>query len=231
MFGVQFITHYTDRISYLESASIALQGGCRWIQLRMKGATDDDVRPIAIECARLCREAEATFILDDRVHLAKEIRADGVHLGKEDMPIDQARAILGEEFIIGGTANTADDIRRLYTMGADYIGCGPFRHTVTKEKLSPILGEKGYRKIISMMRSEGIDIPIVGIGGVTAEDMPLLCETGLDGIALSGSILRADDPVTEMQRVMEIANRLSREQPIPRKKSAKSGKKRQLLQG
>ncbi len=209
MFGVQFISHYTDRISYLESVQIALRGGCRWIQLRMKGATDEEVMPIAKACIELCRQAEAVFIIDDRVELVKTVGADGVHLGKEDMPVDKARSVLGSEFIIGGTANTADDIRRLYSQGADYIGCGPFRHTATKERLSPILGEEGYRNIVSMMRGEGIDIPVVGIGGVTAEDMPVLCGIGLNGIALSGSILRAVDPVSEMQRVMRLAEGLS----------------------
>ena len=209
MFNVQFITHYTDSISYEESAKIALRGGCKWIQLRMKDATDDQVRPIAEEILPLCRQDKATFIIDDRVHLVKEIGADGVHLGKNDMPVDEARKILGNKFIIGGTANTIDDIRRLHRQDADYIGCGPFRYTTTKQNLATILGEKSYREIIHAMHEENIQLPIVGIGGVTAEDIPLLHEIGLSGIALSGSILRAENPEQEMRRIMTIAEKIS----------------------
>ena len=82
---LQFISHYTDKYSYLDSIRLALQGGCRWIQLRMKDATDDEVRPVAIEAQKLCKQYGATFIIDDRVALVKELQADGVHLGKNDM--------------------------------------------------------------------------------------------------------------------------------------------------
>ena len=144
----QFITHQNERFSYLEGAYLALIGGCDWVQLRMKGATDEEVEPIARKLKLACEGAGATFILDDRVELVKKLQIDGVHLGKNDMPVDEARKLLGDEFIIGGTANTFDDIRRLHEQGADYIGCGPFRYTTTKEKLSPVLGIEGYRQII-----------------------------------------------------------------------------------
>ena len=207
MFQVQFITHFTDRIAYLDSVRIALEGGCRWVQLRMKEATDEEAERVARLALPLCREHGATFIIDDRVALAKRIGADGVHLGKNDMPVDEARAVLGKGFIIGGTANTFDDVRRLHEAGADYIGCGPFRFTTTKQKLAPILGLEGYRAITGQMKQAGIRLPIVGIGGVKAEDMGDLHDVGLTGIALSGSILRAEHPVEEMRRVMEQANR------------------------
>lgn len=201
---IQFISHYTDTISYLDSIRLALEGGCRWVQLRMKDATDEEMLPVALEAQRLCREAGATFIIDDHVELVKEIRADGVHLGKMDMPIAEARKILGAEYIIGGTANTFEDVKAHYEAGANYIGCGPFRFTTTKKKLSPVLGLEGYRSIVSQMRSAGIDLPIVAIGGITAEDIPAIMQTGVTGIALSGTVLRASDPVAEMRRLIEI---------------------------
>lgn len=199
---VQFITHYTETISYLDSVRIALAGGCRWVQLRMKNASVDEIRPIALEAQRLCREAGATFVLDDHVWLTKEIGADGVHLGKNDMPIDEARTILGEKFIIGGTANTIDDIRTHVARGANYIGCGPFRFTTTKEKLSPTLGLEGYRQIMNEVRL--LPLPIVAIGGITAADLPAIKATGVTGIALSGSILRAENPIEEMKSIIDI---------------------------
>ena len=201
---LQFISHYTDRYSYLDSIRMALAGGCRWVQLRMKDVTDDEIRPVALEAQRLCKEAGATFIIDDHVELVKEIQADGVHLGKMDMPIADARKILGEDFIIGGTANTFEDVKSHYEAGANYIGCGPFRFTTTKKKLSPVLGLDGYRQIVSQMRQAGISLPIVAIGGITAEDIPSIMQTGVTGIALSGTVLRAADPVAEMRRLIEI---------------------------
>ena len=201
---IQFISHYTDTITYLDSIRLALAGGCRWVQLRMKDATVDEIRPMALEVQRLCKEAGATFIIDDHVALVKEIGADGVHLGKNDMPIAEARKLLGDGFIIGGTANTIDDVRSHYASGANYIGCGPFRFTTTKKGLSPVLGLEGYRSIVSQMRVEGIDLPIVAIGGITAEDIPDIMQTGVTGIALSGTVLRAADPVAEMRRLVEM---------------------------
>lgn len=201
---LQFITHYTNTISYLDSVRLALEGGCRWVQLRMKGASEEEMLPVALEAQRMCREAGATFIIDDHVELVRRIGADGVHLGKNDMPIDEARSILGSGFIIGGTANTFDDVLMHHRRGADYIGCGPFRFTTTKEKLSPVLGLEGYRSIIEQMRAAGLDMPVVAIGGITAADIPSIMATGVTGIALSGSVLRAADPAAEMARLIAI---------------------------
>ncbi len=201
---VQFITHFTDSYTYLDSARMALEGGCRWVQLRMKDATDEEMEPVALEVQRLCTESGATFIIDDHVELVKRIHADGVHLGKNDMPIREARQILGDTYIIGGTANTFADIQRHYSDGADYIGCGPFRYTTTKKNLSPILGLEGYADIVSQMRLNNIFLPIVAIGGITLDDIPEIMNTGVTGIALSGTILRADNPAMEMRKIIDI---------------------------
>ena len=202
-FNLQFITHFTEQYSYLDSARMALEGGCRWIQLRMKDASDEEVKAIAVKVQELCRQHNATFIIDDRVELVKKLKADGVHLGKNDMPIAEARRILGNEFIIGGTANTFDDIVYQQREGADYIGLGPFRHTTTKQKLSPLLGLEGYTTLMQRIRDEHITLPIVAIGGITRDDIPSLMKTGIQGIALSGSILRADNPINEMRCILE----------------------------
>ena len=202
MRSIQFITHQNDCIGYAEGAKMALEGGCKWIQLRMKDATDDEVRSVAAEIQPLCKQNEAIFLLDDRVDLARELHADGVHLGKNDMPVDEARRVLGEEFIIGGTANTFEDIERLASQGADYIGCGPFRFTTTKKNLAPVLGLEGYRDIIENMRRAGIDIPVVAIGGITASDIDDILATGVKGIAVSGSVLTAENPVAMMRTLI-----------------------------
>lgn len=217
---IQFISHYTERHSYLDSIRLALEGGCKWVQLRMKAPSlppqgeenAEDVmaeyhailKQTALEAQRMCKEYGATFIIDDHVELVKEIGADGVHLGKKDMPIAEARRILGPDFIIGGTANTFEDVKSHYESGANYIGCGPFRFTTTKQGLSPILGLEGYAAITKRMKDENINLPIVAIGGITKEDIPAIMQTGVTGIALSGTVLRADDPVQEMKTLIEL---------------------------
>ena len=174
---LQFITHFTDSYSYYDSACMALEGGCRWIQLRMKDAPVSEVEQEALRLQHLCRDYGATFIIDDHV---------------------------GKDFIIGGTANTFEDVKMHYEAGADYIGCGPFRFTTTKKNLSPILGLEGYRSIVSQMKEAGIHLPIVAIGGITFEDIPSIMATGVTGIALSGTILRADNPIEETRRIINI---------------------------
>lgn len=204
MIPVQFITHYTDRYSYLDSARLALEGGCRWIQLRMKDHPLDEVEAVGRQVQALCKEHGAIFIIDDHVELAQKLEADGVHLGKNDMPVAQARQVLGEGFLIGGTANTFEDIVAHWQGGADYIGCGPFRYTTTKKNLSPVLGLEGYARLMQQMHEADIPLPVVAIGGINREDIPALMQTGVRGIALSGTVLRADDPVREMQEILNL---------------------------
>lgn len=200
---LQFITHFTDKYSYYDSAMMALEGGCRWIQLRMKDACEDEIERVARLILPECRCKGAVFVIDDHVELALRVGADGVHLGKNDMPVDEARRLAGDGFIIGGTANTFEDVRRLAVQGADYIGCGPFRFTTTKKNLAPMLGLEGYKRILSQMKECGIGLPLVAIGGITSDDIPQLMAAGVSGIALSGSVLRAEQPVEEMRKVVE----------------------------
>lgn len=200
---LQYISHFTPQISYAEGIRMALEGGCRWIQLRMKDAPAEEIIACAEEVLPLCRRHGAKFLLDDHVELVRQLGADGVHLGKNDMPVDEARKILGPDIIIGGTANTIEDIIRLHKQGADYIGCGPFRFTTTKKNLSPILGLDGYKSIVLKMKELGIDLPIVAIGGIKVEDIPAVMGTGVSGIALSGAILGAPDPVEMTARIIE----------------------------
>ena len=199
---LQFITHFTERYTYFDSAMIALEGGCRWIQLRMKDAGEAEIERVARQILPECRRREAVFVIDDHVELALCVGADGVHLGKNDMPVDEARRLAGDGFIIGGTANTFEDVQRLAAQGADYIGCGPFRFTTTKKNLAPMLGIEGYKDILSRMKEHGITLPLVAIGGITCGDIPQLMAAGVSGIALSGSVLRAERPVEEMKKVV-----------------------------
>lgn len=200
---IQFITHSNTRYDYVEGARLALDGGCRWIQLRMKDAQEVDFLLAAKQIGAMCKEYGATFILDDHVELVGITGADGVHLGKNDMPVDEARNQLGANRIIGGTANTFEDVERLWRQGANYIGCGPYRFTTTKKNLSPVLGLDGYRHIISKMKAHDINLPVVAIGGILQPDIKDVMATGVSGIAVSGAILNAENPVEEMKRFID----------------------------
>ena len=201
-----FITHPSDRYSIAEEVQMALEGGCKWIQLRMKDASDEEFRQTALEIIPLCKENEAFRVCDDRVELAMEMGVHGVHLGKNDMDPLQAREIMGAEAIIGVTANTADDIVRLKGWDVDYVGLGPYRYTTTKKNLSPLLGTDGYRDVVNKVREADVLLPIVAIGGISIEDIPAIMSTGVNGIAVSGSIINAPDPVDYTRRILSALN-------------------------
>ena len=192
---LQFITNKTDRYNHIEGAKLALEGGCKWIQLRMKNYPKSDIIEIANEINKLCKQYNAILIIDDYPDIAMEVKADGVHLGKKDMNPIEARNLMGEEYIIGGTANSFDDIRQLVAENVDYIGLGPYRFTKTKENLSPILGFKGYEDIINKCKEYNYKTPIVAIGGIEIEDIPSLVKMGVNGVAISGYILNNENPI------------------------------------
>ena len=200
---LQFITHESDRYSIVEEAQMAIEGGCRWIQLRMKDATDEEVRNVALEIIPMCRESDTLLIIDDRVNLVNDLKVSGVHLGKDDMDPLEARELLGPHAIIGITANTADDLLKYKGKDIDYAGVGPFRFTTTKKNLAPQLGLDGYRDIVSQLKASDMTLPIVAIGGITIDDIDPLLQTGVNGIAMSGAIINADDPVLYTADVMK----------------------------
>lgn len=204
---LQFITHPSPRFSITEEVRLVLEGGCKWIQLRMKDASYDEMRATALEIIPLCKENDAIMVIDDNVRLTDELRVHGVHLGKNDMSPRQAREELGPHAIIGVTANTAEDILAMRGIDVDYVGLGPFRFTTTKSALSPVIGLDGYRDIMSAIRNAGSELPVVAIGGITLDDIIPLMETGINGVAMSGTIINAPDPKEYTAKVIEALNR------------------------
>ncbi len=188
------ITQHDEALSHVQQAEAACAAGVRWVQLRVKKRGYEEWKANALAVQGICRANGAIFIVNDNVKICAEIRADGVHLGKEDMDVDKARAALGPKAIIGGTANNYEDIEKLLRWKVDYIGLGPFRFTTTKEKLSPMLGLDGYREVAENLRVEGITTPIIAIGGIQTEDVPALMETGVYGVAVASAINRAKKP-------------------------------------
>jgi thiamine-phosphate pyrophosphorylase len=191
------------------TAALAKQaciGGVRWIQLRLKDVGHDAYKAEALKVQQVCNRYGAKLIIDDNVAVALEIKADGVHIGKEDMPLKEARALLGNDFIIGCTANTIDDIIDIAAQSqANYIGLGPYRFTVTKKRLSPILGLKGYHDIFNSLKQRNIVVPpVIGIGGIEPEDISALLRTGLHGVAVSGAISNEKDIQDAARRFVEL---------------------------
>lgn len=186
MHKLQYISQGKTVNEQTENIQSSLDAGCRWIQLRFKNAKKNELQALAIQVKELCAAYRATFILNDHVDIAKMVDADGVHLGLSDISIAEARSILGENKIIGGTANTLEDVLMRIDEKCDYIGLGPFRFTPTKEKLSPVLGLNGIALIMKEVLSGVIQIPIYAIGGITPDDVAAIMETGVFGIAVSG---------------------------------------------
>lgn len=191
---LQYISDGNNVEEQTQNIKKALQNGCKWIQLRFKKSTPEDLLSLAKSIKELCTNYNAIFIINDNVHLAKKLDADGVHLGLTDMKIGQARGILGDSKIIGGTANTLEDVLQRVEEKCDYIGLGPFQFTSTKVNLSPVLGMEGYHNIIEKLTSKQIVIPIYAIGGITLENVEPLKQTGIYGIALSGTITKSENP-------------------------------------
>ena len=181
-----------SRLQYIttnpQHAEEACKGGASWIQLRVKNIKDADLLVIAKETKKICSAFNAKLIINDHVLIAQEINADGVHLGKTDMSPIEARKILGENFIIGGTANTLEDVVNLNILNIDYIGLGPFRYTSTKQNLSPLIGLNGYIYMFPELKRRNVNVPIIAIGDIRSGDVKNLLSAGVYGIAVSSAI-------------------------------------------
>lgn len=200
---LQYISQGNTIEEQLYNIHQALDAGCDWVQMRFKNQTTKDTFALAEAVKFLCEEYLANFIVNDNLYLAQQIAADGVHLGLTDMNIAEARAILGSTKIIGGTANTFEDIENHVKNGCDYIGLGPFQFTKTKEKLSPVLGLSGYVAIIEKMKNSNLKTPVYAIGGITLDDVTQLIETGIHGIAVSGMITSSNQKKKLIQQLNE----------------------------
>ena len=201
---LQYITNTDCPVPVIDQVQAVIEGGCRWVQIRMKDASDDEIRKVVEAVKPTCEKKEVFLILNDRVELAKELNVGGVHLGKEDMPCSKARMILGPAAVIGVTANTFADILTVSNLDIDYYGIGPFASTTTKKKLAPVLGLEGIRKICFEMAEKEINIAHVAVGGIKLDDVLPLMEAGVNGVAVSGAIAFAKDMVKETERFLAL---------------------------
>jgi thiamine-phosphate pyrophosphorylase len=185
--------------SHVEQALAALKGGARWIQLRVKGKSDPEWEAIAWELRELTKRHEAILIINDNPILAKKVGADGVHLGRTDMPLEDARKMLGEGCIIGATANNEEELKAALNSEVDYIGLGPYRYTQTKKNLSKVIELEELKRLACMQNR----VPVVLIGGIRIEDLEIIKQTGAYGIAVSSAINLAKEPEKEAAQFVE----------------------------
>jgi len=184
---LHYISQGATTKEQLKNIQSACTAGAELVQLRLKDLTNKEVLKAAEEAREITGHFQTRLIINDYYKVAKKVKADGVHLGKNDADPVIARAVLDSWQIIGGTANTIQDCEALIQKKVDYIGLGPFRHTNTKEKLSPILGHNGYLTILEALQTT---TPIIAIGGITTEDISELLTTGVYGIAASGALTK-----------------------------------------
>lgn len=198
-----FISPNKDSKNIIKDCEEVLQHGIKFIQLRMKEASDDEVIEVANYLRYLCDKHCALLTVDDRIDLLHTNLFDGVHLGKNDMPTKEAKKITTNKFLLGATCNTVEDVLQSIKHGADYLGIGPYRFTTTKKNLSPILGLEEYKKIIERLNKEKINIPFYAIGGIDIEDLVPLKRTGVYGVALSGTITNALDKQKTIKTIIK----------------------------
>ncbi|OBX26501.1 thiamine-phosphate pyrophosphorylase [Gelidibacter algens] len=184
---LHYISQGNSPKEHLENIQKACSSGAELVQLRLKNVSEKKVLKIAGEAREITSHFQTRLLINDYYKIAKTVKADGVHLGKTDACPTLARKHLYTWQMIGGTANTLQDCEALLTKEVDYISLGPFRLTTTKDNLAPVLGLNGYTAIMDVLETE---TPIIGVGGITTDDVTAILETGISGIAVSGEITR-----------------------------------------
>jgi thiamine-phosphate pyrophosphorylase len=190
---LHFITHDIPQSSHLEQAQVACEAGAKWIQYRCLSKADDELLTDINAIAEICDDWGVTLIVTNHIHLKDRADIQGFHIEDMDADFIALRKQIGEEFTLGGSANTVENLIRLANEGADYAGFGPFKITTTKPNNSPLLDIKDYADAIEKLKVANIDLPILAVGGVTLADIPLLLETGVYGIAASSAINQAEN--------------------------------------
>ena len=161
----------------------AIKGGVKIVQLREKNISTKDFYEKALKVKEICKNYGVLFIINDRLDIAQAVGADGVHLGQSDMPIEKARKILKDKFLIGATARNIEEAKRAELLGADYIGSGAIFGTSTKDNAKKLEMEE-LKKIVASVK-----IPVFAIGGININNVGILKNIGLQGICSVSGIL------------------------------------------
>ena len=182
-------TNIQNKYTHYEIAKLAVKGGADILQLRDKSLSTSELYETAKKIAKLCKKNGVIFIVNDRVDIALASGADGVHLGNSDIPINEARKLLGKNKIIGGTAHSLSEALKCSDEGADYIGYGHIFPTKTKYKPEKPKGILNLKKVVTK-----INIPVFAIGGISTDNISDVMNSGVHGAAVAGYVLKAGDP-------------------------------------
>ncbi len=181
--------------THAEQARAACEAGANWIQYRCLTKSDEEMIEEINELAAVCDDWGTTLILTEHYHLLHLVDAQGVHLEDIHADFKGIRKEIGNDKTLGGSANSFSDIQRIVSSGVvDYVGCGPFATTLTKPNNHALLGVTGYSEIISAMKSENLDIPVLAVGGVSINDVDELLSAGVYGIAVCSAVNSAENP-------------------------------------
>ena len=170
----------------------AIEGGVDVVQLREKDATARERYNLGLKLREATREAGIPLVVNDRVGVAAAIDADGVHLGDDDLPVAAAREVLGEEAIVGRSVSLVEDAVEAERAGADYLGVGAVYATGSKDDIDDEEYAIGLDRVEAI--ADAVDIPVVGIGGITADNADDVAAAGADGVAVITAITDATDP-------------------------------------
>lgn len=195
---------WTGRQSLYEQVESALKGGVTCVQLREKTLCEEAFLQEALELASLCRQYGVPFIINDNVEIAVRCRADGVHVGQEDMAAARVRSRIGNGMILGVSAHSVEEARDAVRNGADYLGVGAVFTTSTKSNVRPLPPDT-LRAIC-----DAVDVPVVAIGGIGKDNIIRLTGTGVDGVALVSAIFAADDIQSECRLLRGLSEEMIR---------------------
>jgi thiamine-phosphate diphosphorylase len=184
-----------------ETVGAALAGGVTTVQLRAKGLHDRSAYAIGRVLLQACRATGATFIVNDRLDLALALGADGIHLGVDDLPIEVVRRLTTPGFIIGYSPETDEQAKRARERGATYLGVGPVFGTASKADAGTAIGADVLERRVWLSR-----LPVVGIGGITADNAASVIAAGASGVAVIGAICRAPDPENAARTLREVVD-------------------------
>lgn len=197
---LHYISQGKTNREHLENIQKACSSGAELVQLRLKDISEKKSLKLATEAREITAHFQTRLIINDYYKIAKEIKADGIHLGKFDTCPTIARKHLYTWQCIGGTANTLEDCKLLIEKQIDYISLSPFNLSSTKKNLSSCLGLDGYKKIIEALKTE---TPLIGVGGITTKDVTDILATGISGIAVSGEITRNFETIKQFNKLLK----------------------------
>lgn len=181
------LTRDDSKLNHFKQVEAFILAGAKLVQLRAKNTPLYDLKIHALQAAALCKRSGCKLIINDDYQLAKDVDADGVHLGNKDAPIYIARKFLNEGKLIGKTVHSISEAKRAVSEGPDYIGLGPFRKSSTKKDVQPILSEQDFRRIIDVIKPT----PVFLIGGLTFNDFNLVEDLKIQGLALCSELFTA----------------------------------------